>query len=212
MKEHPVIFSAPMVQAILAGRKTQTRRIIHATGPFLGLLKRPLRSMKQERVLRAWFGGDSCSKKITSRFGEAGHKLWVRENWWKIPVPTFKQLREGADTWPKIAYDADENEITRDQNREMGWKLKPSIHMPRWGSRITLDVIDVCVERLQDISEADARKEGIKFCHCNRWTIRARGGRVRPVSIRIGRRAVALLNFGNRCTAKDRGARIRGSG
>jgi hypothetical protein len=60
-----------------------------------------------------------------------------------------------------VAYNADESEISQEQNRAMGWKLKPSIFMPRWASRITLEITQVRVQRLQEISEADAVTEGI---------------------------------------------------
>lgn len=161
MKERPIIFSALMVRAILEGRKTQTRRVV-----------KPVRGFERHNICKpnmaadpwaVWWHGDvtdrvGCLQECP--FGKPGDTLWVRENWWKIPEPSLKQLRDGADTWPKVAYNADENDITREQNREMGWRLKPSIHMPRLASRITLEIKDVRVERLIDISESDAQSEG----------------------------------------------------
>lgn len=128
MKEHGILFSAPMVRALLARRKTQTRRM-------------------SKQWLRV----------------KAGDVLWVRENWWKIPEPSFQQLRDGADTWPKVAYDADESDICREQNRVMGWKLKPSIHMPRWASRIALIATeDAREQELWDVKAWECVAEGIE--------------------------------------------------
>jgi hypothetical protein len=93
--------------------------------------------------------------------GLPADRLWVRENGWERPDLTARQLREGADTWPPYEFDAeplmcwDDGELKR-----LGWKRRPSIHMPRWASRILLEITGVRVERLQDISEADAIAEG----------------------------------------------------
>lgn len=138
VRERPILFSGPMVRAILEGRKTQTRRVAKDVPGTAG-------SVKQL---------DICP------YGVPGDRLWVREMWWEVPVPTSLQIREGADTWPEFAYDADETEITREQNRAMGWRLRPSIFMPRWASRITLGVQEVRVQRVQEISEDDAKAEG----------------------------------------------------
>jgi hypothetical protein len=128
MKEHPILFSAPMVRALLDGRKSVTRRLS-----------------------KQWLNV------------KAGDRLWVRETWWKIPEPTSRQLREGADTWPKVEYAADCSAIETEQNRAMGWVIKPSIFMPRWASRILLECEeDARVERLRDITEDEAIAEGIK--------------------------------------------------
>lgn len=180
--ERPIIFSAPMVRAILDGRKTQTRRILKPQPdgnpmPIEEWSRRVASTCGESHPAEAaiaahaaklsvrlfpfyYEGSSGAACGYRCPFGKSGDWLWVRENWWKIPEPSLKQLRDGADTWPKIAYDADENDITREQNREMGWKLKPSIHMPRWASRIMLEVTSVRVERLQDISDDDAEAEG----------------------------------------------------
>lgn len=79
----------------------------------------------------------------------------------KPPVITRKMLKDGADTWPKWVYLADETCYDIDQWKAWGWKVTPSIFMPRWASRITLEVVKVRVERLSDMSVEDALAEGI---------------------------------------------------
>lgn len=131
MKERPILFSAPMVRAILAGTKTQTRRV--CTDEVADVLAR------FETV-------------GTPRYS-AGDTLWVRETFANIAIegypPTYFYRADGEDLPPFDARAAD--------NR---WR--PSIHMPRTASRITLRVESVRVERLQDISEHDAVCEGIE--------------------------------------------------
>ncbi len=160
MKERPILFSAPMVRVILEGRKTQTRRVV--TRRTDGRVQVPL----DYRDGMFWFDdGDVLS--LDSAYGVPGDRLWVRETWWMIPEPSLQDLREGADTWPKptgpqeqrVAYAADGDDA--DQVREWGWKLRPSIFMPRWASRIALEVTEVRVQSIQRISEEDAEAEGV---------------------------------------------------
>jgi hypothetical protein len=126
IKEYPILFKGPMVLAILAGNKTQTRRT-----------------------------SDIWKKR------NPGERLWVRETWWKPTYITEKMKRDGADTWPKCDYDATIDKIDIEQYKEWGWKRKPSIFMPRWASRINLEIVSIREERLQDISEKDAKDEGV---------------------------------------------------
>lgn len=145
MRERPILFSSTMIRAILDGSKTQTRRVIkpQPTGPFLGLLERPLRSDKDAPVLRAWFQNDpSPSQEITCPYGKSGDRLWVRETW-----------REGPSGALYRATDDDGTPAVR-------WK--PSIHMPRTYSRLILEIVSIKVERVREISEADARVEGVR--------------------------------------------------
>lgn len=146
MKERPILFSGAMVRAILEGRKTQTRRVI---------------PNDWWRCLDPDDEDDRAAAIPQCPYGVPGDRLWVRETWWQIPEPTARQLRDGADTWPKVAYAADESDVEREENREFGWKLRPSIFMPRQFSRLTLEITSVRVERVQDISEGDASAEGV---------------------------------------------------
>jgi hypothetical protein len=162
MTDRPILFSAPMVRAILAGQKTQTRRAVkpHPAGEFLSLLKRPIRAEADPCVLRAWFQageGEQSSREVTCPYGQPGDRLWVRESHWFFqdeadPVTGYTPP---VLTTEDVEYRAD-GESTRH-----GWR--PSIHMPRWASRITMNVTGVRVERLQSISEDDARAEGVDY-------------------------------------------------
>ncbi len=148
MKERPILFSAPMVRAILEGRKTQTRRVVnprHIPNPQPDLDT----AIERSPSLAAAF----CP------YGQPGERLWVRETF----DPIYGQSPPGRVI--EIDYKAD---WVPHGNR---WRIKdelgsrrwtPSIHMPRWVSRILLEITGVRVERLQDISEADVIAEGFK--------------------------------------------------
>ena len=140
MKERPILFSAPMVRAILAGTKTQTRRIVKPS------------TMPRWPELHPEMGDilPLCP------YGQPGGRLWARETW---------RVRGGQE----YEYQQDRSQVMyrathREDGFPIGWesyKWRPSIYMPRWASRITLEVTGVRVERLQDISEADASAEGV---------------------------------------------------
>ena len=153
MKELPIIFSAPMVRAILDGRKTQTRRIVNKPIPvghkFHGWI---IESTDKKRDgCAAWSIGDDALAYdlIVAKcpYGKPGDRLWVRE--------TFLQDTEG------FIYRAD-GDFEGNAKILGGWR--PSIHMPRSASRILLEITGVRVERLQDISECDAKAEGSYVC------------------------------------------------
>ena len=152
MKEYGMIFSGPMVRAILDGTKTQTRRII-----------KPQPKDWTTRYGKPW----PCIEKNglveyqKCPHGEIGDRIWVRETWWEPPFITHRMLRNGADTWPKCDYDIECDNQRREEYREWGWKRKPSIFMPRWASRIDLEILNIWPEKIQDISEEDAKKEGV---------------------------------------------------
>jgi len=153
MKEHPILFSDPMVRAILDGRKTVTRRVvkpqpkrIHWLGENGGRTfldcERLFRNRKAEELGR-----------IYCPCGAPGDRLWVREAW--RPCGDDEMSAEAVQALrPSIAYRADEP-----WDKESKWR--PSIHMPKWASRITLEVTDIRVERLQEIAEEEALAEGV---------------------------------------------------
>lgn len=138
MTDRPIIFSEPMVRALLDGRKTQTRRVLKP----------------QPEELPNGFAGCRLRYALADR-------LYVREAWrarlYNQDVPP-----RDLDPWAtRLHYDADGTPPECDDGTN--WqRARPSIHMPRWISRLTLTVTDVRVQRLQDISEADARAEGAK--------------------------------------------------
>lgn len=175
MKERPIIFSAPMVRAILEGRKSMTRRIVKPSVPIVGIGEPSLWNIgRADTRMPTWeewgpqtghalFYNDTKDVfAIKCPYGSPGDRLWVRENFWMPPFISELMLREGADTWPEYVYCADPDGYD-EQWKEWGWKKKPSIHMPRWASRLTLEITGVRVERMQEISEEDAIKEGAEW-------------------------------------------------
>lgn len=145
----PILFSGTMVRAIIDGRKTQTRRVIalsefgKSTTPGFDWHFRDRRGrwndVSMERLLQM------CP------YGAPGDRLWVRETW----ATTAQAGDHKSDAY--AVYRATDP----DWETMIGWKWRPSIYMPRWASRITLEVTTVRVERVQDISDADAVAEGI---------------------------------------------------
>ena len=152
MTEHPILFSAPMVRAILEGRKTMTRRELKPqpwltdAGPFLCF------QQKGEKAGKAWLWPNAKDQVFAELKYQVGDRLWVREG---FAIQGFLQLPL-SDRQP-LEYLAD----IPDRQQIEDYTGKPSIHMPRWASRITLEVTAVKIERLQDISEDDAKAEGI---------------------------------------------------
>jgi hypothetical protein len=140
-----------MVRAILEGRKTQTRRIVK---PQPMWIERNKRKVYEGAFLTINDNGILIVNVIRSPYGKPGDRLWVRETWQGKPE------RNGFK--PEVAYRATmEGHPEYPQPTVLG-KWKPSIHMPRWASRINLEVVSVRVERLQEISHEDAIAEGIQ--------------------------------------------------
>lgn len=164
MSERPVLFSGPMVRSILSGAKTRTRRVMKPQPELKG---GTMLSPTRQRVITAywhwkdewWWSDPQPSTIAKCPYGIAGDSLWLRETWsyiTKAKNEYYDQMR--PDGCPvEMLYRADGYEIPAN------WS--PSIHMPRWASRITLEVTGVRVERVQDISEYDAEQEGIKVSH-----------------------------------------------
>lgn len=161
MKEHPLIFIAPMVRAILNGRKTQTRRVMRQQPNIVAVLSANV--LWRDSKAELWrnkeqYTRDCCKWKPHDFF-------WVKENFqwiWKEGVrqPASKDEPEG---W-NIGYVATEGrqEFYDNFEEELSNRIAPSIHMPRWASRIIREIVAVRAEQLQDISEADAIAEGIR--------------------------------------------------
>lgn len=148
MKERPILFSAPMVRALLAGTKTQTRRVVKPQPDEHGL------NRHGDVWPKNWKWFDSSGLDHRCPYGQPGDRLWVRE--------AFSGPRCEEEFAPSAWYQADNIWYWADGNPSSGdWtKPRPSIHMPRWASRILLEIVAVRVERLQDISESDAKAEG----------------------------------------------------
>lgn len=161
MADRPILFSAPMIRALLAGTKTQTRRALKfQPAPGISIVRKTIRPIDAEPhhsfERRSVYGNYAGELDIKIKRGD---RLWVREAWrtlqkWDELKPSYL-----GDDISKITFEADP------ENRNKLWafgKLRPSMFMPRWGSRLTLIVTDVRVERLQDISEIDAIGEGVQ--------------------------------------------------
>lgn len=158
MTDRPIIFSAPMIRALLEGRKSQTRRVLkpQPSNNFawpIGISDGAWGYMRRTGLA----SNDLTDEWVRLPFAP-GDKLWVRETWAiegagrLVPVSTCHK--------PRVQYPA-----TDDPPRYAGerywWNKRSPIHMPRWASRLTLLVTDVRVQRVQDISEEDAIAEGI---------------------------------------------------
>lgn len=162
MSEKSIIFSGPMIRAIMKSKKTQTRRIVRGLPIGIKCASAIPESGYQYRFTD--FNGTTID--LRCPYGrppiplEPADRLWIRETFWPRPFRTPRDMREGADTWPRAFYDADKLDI--EELRGWGWKRTPAIFMPRELSRINLEIKAIRVERLRDISEADARAEGMK--------------------------------------------------
>lgn len=152
MKERPILFSAPMVRAILDGTKTQTRRVVKIPGvmPHTSFVI----THPEEEIIRFddgtfhYLSTAAMSGPYACPYGQPGDRLWVRETWGLARQQFDHESRD-------VVYRADT------QRPEPDDRWRSSIHMPRWASRILLEVTDVRVQRLQDITEADVVAEGV---------------------------------------------------
>jgi hypothetical protein len=167
VKERPILFSGSLVQAILAGHKTQTRRVMKTqpTSPAAifdvagGL---PVWAIWPSEELDD--AGHPKDHGIKCPYGRPGDRLWVREAW-RLENDTGPN---GLTVSKYVAADSQDhwrvapNEFLQSYKGELRNRVNSPIHMPRWASRITLEITAVRVERLQAISEADAMAEGAK--------------------------------------------------
>lgn len=172
-KSRPILFSGPMVRALLAGTKTQTRRIINPQPPEHidslhghALRKRaPYAIEDYETGAPAGYGFESEDHQWRCPYGQPGDRLWVRETWGRQ-----EGIKVHIGDRPNIQIDDHFERVTHRAGREnFAWgmygppKWKPSIHMPRTGCRLMLEILEVRVERVQDISVSDAIAEGIEY-------------------------------------------------
>lgn len=188
MTERPILFSGPMVRALLDGRKTQTRRVVKVqTGDLFDV--HALRGAVQEWVpavdpIAGVVG--RTSRVIRCPYGVPGDVLWVRERCRAVELDdgldcvefhatqdeeddwgdTIEDSRAASDQWICLRhYGGMPRRGTRRERGGIAGPWVPSIHMPRWASRLTLRITDVRVERLNDCSEADAIAEGLYKSH-----------------------------------------------
>lgn len=154
IKERPILFSAPMVRALLDGSKKQTRRIV--------------KGMALDWLENAKFTPEYVADPDNSMcpYGKVGDRLWVRETWrgWVCinPPSESRQLAVARYVPAQMECKRLDYKATQAADNE---PYRPSIHMPRWASRINLEIAAVRIERLNDISEADANSEGVEIHH-----------------------------------------------
>jgi hypothetical protein len=145
MKERPILFIGEMVRAVLEGRKTMTRRVLSNIPPAQDFSPIPYPDFTKWAWMRP--GKNHLDIEYSERFkcpyGQPGDRLWVRETWVKVDD-----------------MNGDEQTHYRADGEDIPGPWKPSIFMPRWASRITLEIVSVRVERLREITEEDAKKEG----------------------------------------------------
>lgn len=169
MRERPILFNDAMVRAIFSGAKTQTRRPVKLGAEAMAYVNSFRSPITRDSRVMSW-----CP------FGAAGGILWVRECWAEVDYNACDGMDRDDFVWctkpgdiapggHPVIYRATCGGFEWDDRPESRWR--PSIHMPRWASRLTLRVTDVRVERVQDITETDARAEGVTpvpFCRAGR--------------------------------------------
>lgn len=177
MIERPILFSAEMVRAILARQKTQTRRVVRCSGArdatawrFADGLWYPCADQLSRGIL------DPVGPGIRCPYGDPGDRLWVKETWACLGDQLTEEIGK-----PRV-YRADADLVRDDSDDRVGWWLgdtfiectarpfrwRPSLHMPRWASRITLEIVESRIERVQDITDEDAVAEGTPCRTCGR--------------------------------------------
>lgn len=213
VKTHPILFSAPMIQALLRDEspKTQTRRLLNPQPEIVQVGK----SHRSEDAVSWQPRKDTVMTSMPHEFqadalrfcpyGKPGDLLIVRENWWDFGQWRFFAKGLDAPKWHweglkpsdklKPQYEADgsprfysllDEDWDAARNKFLShrvwvdkgvrgysdhhWRKRPSIHLPRWASRITLEITEIRVQRLQDMTDEDAVSEGIReVCHCGSY-------------------------------------------
>jgi len=175
MADRPILFSAPMVRAILAGTKTQTRRVLKPQ-PFIDGVGNFCATGKSGKVWN-WgqhIDGTPCTRNFAAKhLFRVGDRLWVREAW-RLPdcvddhTPSgfVARLVEGGMPGPNglVRFEADGRDAWCDAYPDLPLgRLRPGMHLPRMLTRLTLTVTEVRVQQLQGISRGDAMEEGCPF-------------------------------------------------
>jgi len=164
MKSRPILMSTPMVQAILAGDKTQTRRIVKPPYDIYPNVTKHITSCEFDFHFL-----DGIGQYTASPYGKPGDQLWVRETFFAYGLwfssskggKWFSDTTHSFDSGGHRFMDSPPEEIEKGRSSKEGWYKRPSIFMPREASRITLEITDIHVERLHDITEEDAIAEGV---------------------------------------------------
>ena len=186
MTEHGMMFRAELVRAILAGQKTETRRLLVPSAVFVVERDSGRRAPRPQGFAdllarssaRTWYGEPSISLPAHPDLAalprvQAGDALWVRETWRTaadLDGKTCAQIAEACENahyrepWAPIWYEADGRKANADDiDVDWGgwsWTARPAVHLPRWACRLVLPVVEVRVERLRQLTDDDARAEG----------------------------------------------------
>ncbi|PLC78292.1 ASCH domain-containing protein [Klebsiella variicola] len=182
MKERRMIFNGEMVRAILDGRKTQTRREVKlnldiaslattydwatslAANHYQGLTEEQIQQKAESLrgVIHPVILGNGQMVSIICPHGKPGDRIWVRETFAALEPGSYEQVKPQEGHCQDLRYAATDRLAKSDADIR-GYKWVPSIHMPRWASRILLEITDVRVERLNAISQEDAQAEGMEL-------------------------------------------------
>ena len=175
MKERPILFSQPMVKAILHGRKTQTRRVVKPQPPaetsevFTGWYHPTVTDRHGEehpgpQTYGAWSADGGWATPCP--YGQPGDRLWVREaHWMDRRDSTLAVMNADGFVVAQNGRESGQKSNPEELKQRNFWTLRPGIHMPRWACRLVQTIASVGCERLQDISEADAILEGTPGGH-----------------------------------------------
>jgi len=174
MRERPILFSGPMVRAILDGRKTQTRRVVKPQPADCQRLARDPSSPSGYSLIADAYDDEM----LRCPYGIPGDRLWVREehyrygHWESVPGVRTKtgrmKWRFVADSY-EVRFDAPPVYRKGRHHKDAAtpaWHKRLARFMPRWASRLTLEITDVRVQRVQDISGEDAADEGVNVARC----------------------------------------------
>jgi hypothetical protein len=177
MKEAPILFTVESVEGILAGRKTQTRRVVNLKKQgYLDAQPSELATWARELPpgFWQWWGPISEDRRgllfqsdVRCPYGVAGDRLWGREPWAHVPSTAYRcsdgveQIEDPTQPGMCAVYKAGWDRV------EPTWKS--SMYMPRWASRLALEIVKVRVERVQDITVDDARAEGVSTLCDSMW-------------------------------------------
>lgn len=162
MRERPILFAGPMVRAIINGEKTVTRRVMKP---------QPKVTEAYLREHEAWVEGLTLSDHVNNAwqsgfidvacpYGEPGDRLWVRETFATLSAGQYEPVKPACGYGQEVRFAATDPLADCDVGVR-GYPWRPSIHMPRWASRILLKITAVRVERVQDISDEQALAEGV---------------------------------------------------
>lgn len=162
--DRPIIFGSESVKAILEGRKTQTRRVVKdAPADWMGYKFHQMVGRIAQWVPKSSYHSHHAHQESICPYGKVGDEVWVRES--------FRELGSAQKIDGQLPWRGSPDICVYKSDGDYDGPWRSPIHMPRWASRITLEITGVRVERLEDISEADAQAEGVEPSHYGDLTV-----------------------------------------